>query len=257
MVMGTNFERGVLTVRLRRPDKRNALSRQLLAELKGEFLRWRGRDDVRVGVLVGEGDRAFASGGDVKELMTLRVESEVEMFAAESREVLDSIRQFPVPVIAALNGDALGGGAELALACDLRVASPHARIGFLQGRLAISTAWGGGTDLMRLLSTSRALKLLCGAQILTARDAMAIGLIDDILDSENSFETQVAIYAAQLAERPRHVLAAFKSLGRASREGASSAQLQTLEAKWFATTWMHQDHWDAVAKAFPGLASTP
>ena len=85
--------------------------------------------------------------------------------------VLDSIRRFPVPVVAALNGDALGGGAELAVACDMRVAATHARIGFVQGRLAITTGWGGGIDLAAIVGPSRALALLCRSDLLTSAEA--------------------------------------------------------------------------------------
>src|SRR3546814_2358734 len=86
------------------------------------------------------------------------------------RAVLEKLRSFPAPVIAALNGDAFGGGAELAMACDLRIAAGHARIGFLQGKLAISTAWGGGPDLFAALGISRALRLLARAEILRSEE---------------------------------------------------------------------------------------
>src|SRR3546814_1013392 len=100
------------------------------------------------------------------------------------RAVLEKLRSFPAPVIAALNGDAFGGGAELAMACDLRIAAGHAQIGFLQGKLAISTAWGGGPDLFAALGISRALRLLARAEILSAPRALDWGLRSEEHTSE-------------------------------------------------------------------------
>jgi enoyl-CoA hydratase len=249
--VATELQEGVLWVRLQRTQKRNALSRQLLACLKAAFIEWRNHDNVRLAVLIGDGDRAFASGGDLKELANMRDRDAAPKFADETRAVLDCIRQFPVPVIAALNGDALGGGAELALACDMRFAAAHARIGFLQGGLGISTAWGGGTDLIRAVGTVQALALLCGAEVVSAEQALAMKLISSIAVTGESFAAQVGNYATRLARRPQHVMRAFKALTTAFREGASSEDLAVIEGSHFARTWIHEDHWTAVANAFP------
>src|SRR3546814_6263400 len=117
------------------------------------------------------------------------------------RAVLEKLRSFPAPVIAALNGDAFGGGAELAMACDLRIAAGHARIGFLQGKLAISTAWGGGPDLFAALGISRALRLLARAEILSAPRALEWGLLDAVADDGQPFEAFVDAYVAGFSER--------------------------------------------------------
>src|SRR5579872_215309 len=139
------YEASILTVTINRPETRNALSRPLIAELAATFTAWGAREDLVVAVLTGAGNKAFASGGDLKELSAVRSQAQALSFATEARSQLDAIRRFPVPVVAVLNGDALGGGAELALACDLRIAAPHARIGLLQARHNIATAWGGGS----------------------------------------------------------------------------------------------------------------
>lgn len=251
-LVATELQGGVLWVRLKRAQKRNALSRQLLACIKAAFLEWRDNDSVHLAMLIGDGERAFASGGDVKELMDMRAENEARRFADETRSVLDCIRQFPVPVIAALNGDALGGGAELALACDLRFVAPHARLGFLQGGLGISTAWGGGTDLMRVVGTAKALDLLCGADLVSAEQALAMGLISSVAAAGEPFEGQAGKYAARFAKRPAQVMRAFKALATAFRAGAAGAELAEVEGSHFAKTWVHDDHWKAVAAVFPG-----
>jgi enoyl-CoA hydratase len=243
-------EGGVLTVTLRRPEKRNALSRALLAELAQTFTRWREREDIAVAVLTGEGDKAFASGGDLKELSALRGEAESLAFAEETRAALDTIRRFPVPVVAALNGDALGGGAELALACDLRIAAHRARIGFLQGTLNISTAWGGGTDLFWLVGPARALLLLSTAEVLDPDRALDLGLIDAVADAAEPFAAALAGFVARLAARRPQVARAFKSLAVAHRYGAPAAEMAAVEARAFARTWVHADHWAAVEAVF-------
>ncbi len=249
-LVSSSDDGGVLTVTLRRPEKRNALSRKLIAELAQTFTPWREREDIVVAVLTGEGDKAFASGGDLKELSAVRAEADVLAFAEETRAALDTIRRFPVPVVAALNGDALGGGAELALACDLRIAAPHARIGFLQGTLNISTAWGGGTDLFRLVGPSRALLLLVTAEALDANRALGLGLIDAVADTAQPFADALAGFVAPLAARRPQVARAFKSLAVAHRYGAPAAEMAAVETRAFAETWVHADHWAAVETVF-------
>jgi enoyl-CoA hydratase len=165
--------------------------------------------------------------------------------SATFRAALEAVRSFPVPVIAALNGDALGGGAELALACDIRIASSHACIGFLQGKLAISTAWGGGLDLLRVVGVSRALRYLGLAEVMSAQAALEDGLIDAVASPTQPFAPFVEEFCAGFLERTPAVMRAFKSLAFAYRSGASYAELQRVETEHFATTWIHDDHWRA------------
>lgn len=237
---------GILSVTLHRPEKRNALNRAAIAALGETFARWSGDRDLSIAVLTGDGDKAFASGGDLRELSAVRTEAEAFAFAEETRQAFDAIRRFPVPVVAALNGDALGGGAELALACDMRIAAAHARIGFLQGTLAIGSAWGGGTDLFRLLGSARALALLCGAEALSADKALALGLVDAVASAGEPFPRAADAFVARFAARRPQVARAFKSLATAHREGAPSDIMKDIETRAFAETWVHDDHWTAV-----------
>ncbi len=245
-LVATAFEGGALSVTLCRPDKRNALSRALIAAIAAAFGEWAGRTDVAVAVLTGSGDKAFASGGDLKELEALRTEPEARAFAAETHAALDTIRRFPAPVVAVLNGDALGGGAELAMACDLRVAAAHARIGFLQARLNIATAWGGGDDLFQIVGPSRALRLLCSAELLDSASALQQGLVDAVAPGGPAGADFVNGYVAQLAARRPQVMRAFKSLAIMHRFGASAEEKAASESARFATAWVHDDHWAAV-----------
>ncbi len=245
-LVATAFESGALRVTLCRPDKRNALSRALIAAIAATFGEWAGRSDVAVAVLTGSGDKAFASGGDLKELEALRTEPEALAFAAETHAALDTIRRFPAPVVAVLNGDALGGGAELAMACDLRVAAAHARIGFLQARLNIATAWGGGADLFQIVGPSRALRLLCTAELLDSASALQQGLVDAVAPGGPAAADFVNGYVARLAAQKPQVMRTFKSLAVMYRFGASAEEKAASEGARFATAWVHDDHWAAV-----------
>jgi len=245
-LVSTQYDNGALTVRLNRPEKRNALSRALIADMAAAFTAWSGRGDVAVAVLTGAGTKAFASGGDLDELNAITTEAQAVSFAAETRAALDTIRRFPVPVIAVLNGDALGGGAELALACDLRIGFAHARIGFLQARLNIATAWGGGTDLFQLVGPSRALDLLCTAPLLDAQRALAVGLLDAVAPADGDPARFVAEYVQRFAGQKPQVMRAFKSLAIMHRFGAGPADKAAAEGANFALTWTHADHWAAV-----------
>jgi enoyl-CoA hydratase len=246
-LLTTDFADGVLTVTLRRGDRRNALSRALIAEIGAAFTAWRDRQDVAVAVLTGEGDKAFCAGGDLKELMTIRDLPAAEAFATESRAALDTIRRFPAPVVALVNGDALGGGGELAVACDIRIAAAHARIGFLQSSLNITTSWGGGSDLFRLLRSSQAMHLLCTAELLDAAAAEAIGLFDLVAPAGEEGAAMLSAYIRRLAKRPPQVTRAIKALAIGHRFGASAEAQAHTETARFAAAWVHDDHWAAVA----------
>lgn len=246
-LVATAFADGVLHVTLSRPEKRNALSNALIAAIGATFSKWSDRDDLSIAVLTGAGEKAFASGGDLKELESLREQADAVAFAARTRAAFDTIRRFPVPVVGVVNGDALGGGAELAMACDLRVAMAHARIGFLQAKLNITTAWGGGTDLFNIVGPSRALRLLATAEVLSAADAQRQGLVDAVAPKGPAASDFIKSYVAQMTQ-PRQVMRAIKSLAVMHRFGGSAEERAMREGAHFATAWIHDDHWAAVAK---------
>lgn len=240
-----------LDVTINRPTKRNALSREALALLRATLEAHAEDAEIKVLVLGGAGEKSFAAGGDLNDLSTLRTLEDAADMSRQSRAALEAVRRFPVPVVAALNGDALGGGAELAVACDLRVAAGHARIGFVQGRLGITTAWGGGIDLASLVGPSRALALLARCELLCAADAAAQGLVDRVAGPGETLADAVNDFVGPLLSLPRQVLAAFKALNLAYRRAAPRGELEQIETDRFAETWVHDDHWraaDAILK---------
>lgn len=240
----TTEEDGVLFVTLNRPQARNALSLGVLAALRGLFAAAAERDDLRLAVLTGAGDKAFASGGDLNELSTFRSTDDARTLSMHGKAALNAIRDCPFPVVAALNGVALGGGAELALACDFRIAASTSSIGFIHNRLAITPSWGGGVDLMRLLGYQRGLKLLLTGEIIAAAEAVELGLVDHVATPERMFSEEVDAFIEPLRRQLPHVARAAKSISRAERSHGRDA-LQQTETDQFVRVWTDDAHWAA------------
>lgn len=238
----------VLTLTINRPEQRNALSLTLLDRM-GETLAMHAADaDLRCAVITAAGDKAFAAGGDLKELDAIRADDQALAMSRRGRTALGRIRQFPLPVVGALNGLALGGGAELAMACDLRVAVAHARIGFLQGQLNVTTAWGGGIDLIDAIGSHRALDLLLGARQVDAAQAQSLGLFHYVCAEDEPLPTGLQRFLEPITQRSTKVLRGYKALMGAGRQALHERMTEAEETN-FVTAWISDDHWDAVAAA--------
>jgi len=248
-VLHARQDNGLLIVTINRPSKRNALNQETLRHIGAIFAQCAGDTGVKLAVLTASGDKCFAAGGDLHEFAAIRDFDGAAEMARGTRNILEQIRSFPVPVVAALNGDALGGGAELAAACDIRLAAAHARIGFIQGRLAITTAWGGFYDLTALVGPSRALSLLCRSDVIGPAEAIAIGLVDHVVDAAQPFEAAIQSYCRPILDKPRHVLAALKQMIHARHGAVTREQLHTLETNLFARAWIDEAHWRAADAA--------
>ncbi len=236
---------GILEVLINRPSKRNALSQAVLGEL-GDCFRLHAADQTLVAAtLTGAGDKCFAAGGDLQEFDGLRERSATVAMGLHSTGALDAIRNFPVPVLGFLNGDAIGGGAELAVACDMRVFATHSRIAFVQGTLCISPAWGGGADLIRLVGGSRALRLLSRAEFISAESALEFGLADAVAPKGQPFETFTAEFMAPIRAREPHIMRAFKSIVVATRQGPHAQHVRDIESDLLVSTWLDPAHWSA------------
>ncbi len=237
-----------LRVTLNRPQKRNALDRDTLQALRQVFTRHAVDKDLKLALLTAAGDKSFAAGGDLKDLDSIRDRAGAEAFARDAWMALDAVRHFPVPVVAALNGTALGGGAELALSCDLRIAAAHAKIGLVQGRLNISTAWGGGGDLMRLLGYGRGLEVVARAEIMDAVKARGLGLLNAVAVEGADFGKFVEDYIAAIVWQTPQVMRALKANALAERDGLPAAARRDIDVALFVETWLHPDHWQAAGK---------
>ena len=220
-----------------------------MRELHALLTRHARNESLRALVISGVGDRAFCAGGDLRDAESTRDEKGATEFCEFGLQALDSLRTFPVPTVAALNGLAYGGGSELALACDMRIAAAHAEIGFIQSAMNISTAWGGGSDLMRLVGYGRAIELLSFGRKLSARDAQALGIVNAVADERQPFEQFVSHFIEPLAQREPEVLRALKAQAVGERFGLPVRELRADTTQRFIETWMSEAHWQRADRA--------
>ena len=169
----------VAWVTLNRPDKLNALNNELLKELDQVFLALEEDAEVGVVVVTGSGEKAFVAGADIAELKDLDTAT-ARVQALKGQEVFNRIERMPKPVIAAVNGFALGGGCELALACHVRLASENARFGLPEVSLGIIPGYGGTQRLPRLVGKGVALDLILSGEMVGAADALRMGLVSRV-----------------------------------------------------------------------------
>ena len=191
-------ENGVVTLTLNRPQVMNSFNFQLLHALKEQIESVRFKRDIRVIIITGAGDKAFCAGADLKERTTLGPD-QVKEFIFTIRNLFTSLEQLNKAVIAAVNGVALGGGTELALASDIRIASMNASMGLTETRLAIIPGAGGTQRLPRLVGRGKAKELIFTGQRIGAHEALNIGLVNQICE-QNDLLDECKKMAAMICE---------------------------------------------------------
>jgi enoyl-CoA hydratase len=206
----------VATIVIDRPEKRNALNATVRRELIAALDSIRGDDTVRVVIFTGAGDRAFIAGADIGEFAERTPIDQRN--AMTGRRVFDEIAAYPKPTIAMINGFALGGGCELALACDLRIAASSARLGQPEIRLGILPGGGGTQRLPRLVGTGRAMRLILTGELIDATEAERIGLVEWVVDDE------------QLSEFTRGIAMTIAGFSPVALELAKTAVRTAMEA---------------------------
>ncbi len=180
------IENGICTITINRPDKLNALNRDTVQEIGAAIAEARKDRSVYGIILTGEGQKAFAAGADIKEFIGLTLEQGKAM-AKAGQDVFRSIEDCPKPVIAAVNGFALGGGCELAMACHVRVAAVNAKFGQPEVNLGLIPGYGGTQRLIRYIGRAKALELMMTAEMLKAEDALRLGLVNYVVPQEQLY----------------------------------------------------------------------
>jgi enoyl-CoA hydratase len=236
-------EAGVAVMTIDRPEVRNAIGFATVDEL-GAALDRVEDSNAAVVVLQGAGDRAFVSGGDLKELAAVRSHEDAVGMASRVRRLLDRLAAFPVPVVAALNGHALGGGAEFAIAADIRIAADDIKVGFNQVTLGIMPAWGGAERLALTVGRGRALLAIATGELYDAATAQRLGLID-IVVPRATFEQEWRALAQRLASLAPGTTAAVKAVVGAAVP-CTHPELEADATNAFARLWTAEAHWDAV-----------
>ena len=228
----------IAIIRLNRPEKLNALSRAMLEDLSGAFKQFEKQSDLRAVILTGSGEAAFCAGTDIKELAALN-QNEARAASERGQAVCNQIENCPVPVIAAINGIAAGGGCELALACHLRIASTNAQFSLPETKLGMIPAYGGTQRLPREIGYGRALEVMLTGKVLSAEQGYQFGLVNQVTDPADVFTAaeSLAMDISKLA--PLAVRACLKAvthgLDLPLQEGLA------LEAELFASLFATQD----------------
>jgi enoyl-CoA hydratase len=204
------FKEGIATITFNRPKALNALNATLLAELSKALDEIAAAEDARVLILTGAGDKSFVAGADITELATFN-SLQAKNFASRGHAIINKLQQLPIAVIAAVNGFALGGGTEIAIACDFIYASENAKFGQPEINLGLIPGFGGTQRLPRLIGTNVAKELIFTGKMITAAEALQIGLVNKVVPPEHLREEVLKI-AREIAVK-----------GRVSLRGAKQA----------------------------------
>ena len=232
----------VAILTINRPDKRNALNGPTRLALIAALDEIRANDGIRVVVITGAGDKAFIAGADIGEF---EGRTPVDQFRVmKGPSVFDAVEAFPKPVIAMINGFALGGGCELAMACDIRIAADSAKLGQPEVNLGIIPGGGGTQRLPRLVGSGTAYKLLFTGELIDAAEALRIGLVDEVVPAAE-LRTRVLALGTMIAEKSPVALQLIKEAVRASLRTSLDDGLR-LETTLFGVAFASQDKVEGV-----------
>lgn len=211
-LLKTQHANGVLTVTISRPDALNALNNEIMDSLHQIMQEVYGSPGIRGMILTGDGEKAFVAGADIKELAALNQQQALSL-AQKGQALFKSIEDCPKPVIAAVNGFALGGGCELAMACHMRIATENARFGQPEVNLGIIPGYGGTQRLTQLVGRGKALELMLTADIIAAQDAKNLGLVNHVVANRDELMALAGkIMAKILGKGPMAVANVIKSV---------------------------------------------
>lgn len=200
---------GIVWFTINRPDKRNAIDYDVMDGLEKTIEEVSINNNAKALVITGSGDQAFCAGGDLGVFHDLRSKSQAYDMLSKMGAILYSLLCLPKPTVALINGTCIGGGAELATACDFRISSSTSKIGFVQGKLGITTGWGGATMLLEKMKYDHAMEMLMTATILTPEKAKQIGYVHKVVEPEKLFE-ECNSYLVPYLSLSTQVLSAYK-----------------------------------------------
>lgn len=226
----TDGSNRIAKVTVNRPDKLNALNSTVMNELKELFEKLKDDDSVDVVILTGSGEKAFVAGADIKELNVLDAKSGKD-FSTKGQEVFNAIENLGKPVIAAVNGFALGGGCEIALACHMRVASENAKFGQPEVNLGIIPGYGGTQRLARLIGKGRAMEMILTGDMIDAKTALDFGLVNKVVPQAELIKTAEELATKILSKGQIAVRMSVKTINATHEMG--QAEGQKYEAELF------------------------
>lgn len=234
-------ENKVTTITVNRPDKLNALNAATISELSTALDAAYTDTDTRVIIMTGTGEKAFVAGADITQFATLNVSEGAQLAQAGQEMVFDKIENMTKPVIAAVNGFALGGGCELAMACHMRVASDNAKFGQPEVKLGLIPGYGGTQRLTKLVGKGKAIELLCTADMINAQEALMLGLVNHVTTAAELMPKCLEIAHKIITQAPLAVGACITCANAATDNPAVGYKLEIEEfGKCFGTSDMKE-----------------
>jgi enoyl-CoA hydratase len=214
----TEIENGILTITINRPDKLNALNEKTVDEIASAFKDAAANNEVKAIILTGAGQKAFVAGADIAEFIGRSVES-ARQVAQKGHDIFKTIENLPKPVIAAVNGFALGGGCEISMACHLRVASENAKFGQPEVNLGIIAGYGGTQRLIQYIGKTKAMELHMTADMITAQEALTLGLVNYVVPQDQLIAKCKELLNKIMGKPPLSIGAVIKCVNAYFEEG--------------------------------------
>jgi len=214
-----SIEEGIALVTINRPQNLNALNKDTIAELNSALNSLESNSSVRVVVLTGSGEKAFVAGADIKEFAQFSTEQGKQLSAKGHELLFDKVANFSKPVIAAINGFALGGGLELAMACHIRIASENARMGLPEVGLGVIPGYGGTQRLPQLIGKSKAMEMILTAEMIDAKIALHYGLVNHVVPSSDLLSKANEIAKKIMKNSPMALSSAIKAVNANYSDG--------------------------------------
>jgi enoyl-CoA hydratase len=211
----TNLENQILTITINRPDKLNAINKQVMADLNAVMNEVYNNDDIRSAIITGAGNKAFAAGADISEFIAIN-EAEGMAMSKFGQDVFFKIENSPKPVVAAVNGFALGGGCELAMACHFRIASDNAKFGQPEVNLGLIPGYGGTQRLTVLIGKGRAMEFLLTGNLVDVNSALQLGLVNYVVSQDELLQKATSVLRLINTKAPIAIAKCIKAANHAN-----------------------------------------
>jgi enoyl-CoA hydratase len=224
---------------LNRPEKFNALNISLLSKINSTLKAISKDDKVRAIILTGIGEKAFAAGADISEFSEFKSKEAMELSKNGKEKVFDFIEDFSKPIIAAINGYALGGGLELALSCDIRIASNNSLMGFPETSLGTIPGYGGTYRLAEIVGKGIAKEMILTCRKISAKEALDIGLISHLTKKNELLDKATEVANEIIVNSPNAINSAIKAINYSGRE--SKKTCSEVESKYFSKCFAHSE----------------
>jgi enoyl-CoA hydratase len=224
-VLLTQLTDGIYTITINRPDKLNALNQDVLKALDTELDNIYSNPDIRTVIITGSGVKAFVAGADISEFNQMNVEQSRQL-AKRGQDLFFRIERCPKPIVACVNGFALGGGCELAMSCHFRIASPNALFGQPEVNLGILPGYGGTQRLVQLIGKGRAMELLMSGQTINADTALQYGLVNYVVPQEELLNKAISILTIIQSKAPLAVAGCITSANAVFDESKNGYEVE-------------------------------